>query len=443
MDIRRKLMAGFLALLMMLSTVTAAAADETDDAADYIRQLMSYYIHYGEAAKTDMDCLIYALSEIDLNQARAWASIMEYWRYANDEMPLYPGVLPDGLPKDDSLCIVVLGFALNPDGSMRKELIGRLETALASAEKYPNAYVLCTGGGTASSNKATTEADSMAQWLTEKGIDAARIITENKSYSTVENAKYSCEILSRDYPQVTHLALVTSDYHLPRACLLFHTQMNLAACYEGKALLCVAANAAYQTGRTVRGFEQQLSDMQALTGVYVEDAPKPELSRLECILVSGRAQSVSGRELELKVVAYYDTGLYRDVSGAVKYSGFDLAGIGNQTVTITYEENGIRAVTTAELEMLPPETELPTEPPTQPPTEAPTEPPVTEPEPEEPAGFLAGNWLVLSVCIITLLAVAEVLVVLRLRKVGKLLKEAKEAEKEEPLPADDSPIEYV
>ena len=50
---------------------------------------------------------------------------MDYWSYANNEMILYPDVLPEGLPKDDSLCIVVLGYELAPDGSMKKELIGR------------------------------------------------------------------------------------------------------------------------------------------------------------------------------------------------------------------------------------------------------------------------------------------------------------------------------
>lgn len=55
---------------------------------------------------------------------------------------MYNDVLPDGLPDTDELCIVVLGFQLNPDGSMRDELINRLNVALRSAEKYPNAYIV-------------------------------------------------------------------------------------------------------------------------------------------------------------------------------------------------------------------------------------------------------------------------------------------------------------
>ena len=64
-----------------------------------------------------------------------------------------------------------------------QELADRLNVALASAEKYPNAYILCTGGGTASKNAKVTEAGQMAQWLTDRGISQERIITETvKAY---------------------------------------------------------------------------------------------------------------------------------------------------------------------------------------------------------------------------------------------------------------------
>ncbi len=448
MKTRRKLLATLLAMLLIISLSITVAADEQDDAADYIRQIVNYYRYHQDAAATDIDCLIYELSEIDLDQAQAWASIMDYWSYANHDMILYPGILPEGLPKDDSLCIVVLGYELTPDGSMKKELIGRLETALASAEKYPNAYIVCTGGGTADKNKTVTEAGVMAQWLIEHGVAAERIITEKKSYSTVQNAKYTYEILSQNYPQVTHLALVTSDYHLPRASLLFHAQATLAAAETDAPLLCIAANAAYKSGRIGKeSFDSQVSDLVQLSKVNINDMAKPELSKLDCILVSGNAQSFSGLELDLHVIAYYDTGLYRDVTNRAKYSGIDLASVGFQNVTVTYQEGGILASATVEIEMLPPETE----PPTVPPTEAPTEPetlPPTEPQITEPAEsfsiveFYEENWLATPVTLIVLLVVAEVLIVIRLVKVKKQEKAAKAAE-EEQLPDDDSPLEYV
>ena len=165
MTIRRKWIAAVLVLVLMLSMARTVSAKENKDTEDYIRQIVNYYQHYQDSAKTDIDCLIYELSEIDLAQAQAWASIIDYWTYANNDMVLYPGVLPDGLPKDDSLCIVVMGYYLKPDGSMRDELYERLKVTLAFAEQYPNSYVLVTGGGTAAENNKVTEASEMAKDL--------------------------------------------------------------------------------------------------------------------------------------------------------------------------------------------------------------------------------------------------------------------------------------
>lgn len=444
MSIRRKLFAVILMLVMILSMAGTVSAEKSDDAADYVRQIVNYYRHHQDAAKTDINCLIYELSEVDLEQAQAWASIIDYWSYVNSDMRLYPGVLPDGLPQDDSVCIVVLGFELYSGGSMRPELIGRLETALKSAEKYPNAFIACTGGGTAKNNKTVTEAGQMAQWLMDKGIAAERIIIEDKSLSTVTNAQYTCDILAESYPQVTHLALITSDYHLPRAALLFHTQATLAAATDDAPLLAVAANAAYETGSTTReSFDTQLNNLLQLTGVDINKMAKPELSKLDCILVSGSAQCVSGEELKLKVVAYYDTGLYRDVTRRVEYDGLDPTSLGMQTVTVIYKEGDISVSSTVEIEMLPPATE----PPTEPPTEPVTEPPVTEPAPEEVADKPSNRWLIWPLAAIVILGIAEILVLIRLIKIRRLQKAAKaeeeEVAKEAALPDDDSPLEYV
>ena len=59
--------------------------------------------------------------------------------------------------------MVVLGYQLNADGTMRDELLERLRVAKASAEKYPNAYIVCTGGPTAYEDKTVTEAGRMAE----------------------------------------------------------------------------------------------------------------------------------------------------------------------------------------------------------------------------------------------------------------------------------------
>ena len=427
---------------MLLSVAVPVSAEKNEDAEAYVKQLVNYYRTHQDRAKTDINCLIYALNEVDSEQAQAWASIMEYWSYVNSDMTIYPGVLPDGLPKGNNLCIVVLGYGLAADGTMRKELVGRLETALESIKKYPNALIVCTGGATAENNPHVTEAGLMAQWLRSCGVDKNRIIIEDQSYSTVGNARYTCQILADNYPQVTHLALVTSDYHLPRASLLFHAQATLMALEENLVPMCVAANAAFETNRSgPESFDSQLSNLLQLSRVDISGMEEPQLSKLESILVSGISQYKAGEELNLRVMAYYDTGLYQDVTRRATYTEIDPTTAGMQDITVSYEEGGITATSTVQIEMLIPEVTVPT----VPATEISTEPSATEPAPKNDASdFLTNRWLIMPLIIIALLLIAETLIIIRLIILKKQEKAAKAAEEEDDkLPDDDSPLEYI
>ena len=158
--------------------------------------------------------------------------IINYWHEANADDYVNLSYLPDDLADDNSLCLMVLGFGLNKDGSMRQELIDRLNLALDCVEQYPNAFIAVTGGGTASENPSATEAGAMAEWLMENGIAEDRIIIENKSKTTVENAVFTYKIITSEYPQIKNIAVITSDYHIPMACTLFNAQFLLAAYNE-------------------------------------------------------------------------------------------------------------------------------------------------------------------------------------------------------------------
>ena len=185
MKIRRLLFAGLLCfslLLGVLSPVQAAAE------APIVRQLINYFRYHQEAAETDIRRLLQDLEEISPEKADCWTAIMEDWLWTETDLDLRSGVLPEDLPDDDSLCIVVLGYQLSSDGKMKAELVGRMEVALKAAQQYPNAYIIVTGGATASSNKSATEAGRMAAWLRNKGIASSRIIEETKAYSTEANA---------------------------------------------------------------------------------------------------------------------------------------------------------------------------------------------------------------------------------------------------------------
>ena len=201
---------------------------------------------YGAEADSRINGLLTELSAEDPSAGTRWKTIMDLWRSPELGRPLCYGVLPDGLPDTDELCLVVLGFQLEPDGTMKDELIGRLNVALASAEKYPNAYIVCTGGGTAAENEAATEAGEMAKWLIANGVSEDRVIVEDRSLTTAQNAIFTYDILTERYPEVSRLAIVSSDYHVATGELLFAAESILRAEKPGEERLRVVSNAAWK-----------------------------------------------------------------------------------------------------------------------------------------------------------------------------------------------------
>ena len=238
----KKLLLFFLVLLFTVP----AGAEENLTAQDLIEEMVVYYGTYGEEASSRISALLDELETIDADKATRWKSIMDLWQSVNSDLTVNEEILPDGLPDTDELCIVILGFQLNPDGSMKDELIERLKVVLACADKYPNAYVICTGGGTASENSSATEAGKMAEWLKENGISPERIIVEDQSLTTAQNAIFSLDILEKRYPQVSHLAIVSSDYHIATGVLLFGAEATLRAEMAGKETITVLSNAAWK-----------------------------------------------------------------------------------------------------------------------------------------------------------------------------------------------------
>lgn len=197
--------------LILLLVPLPVRAEQTEQA--IVRDLIAYYFHWRDQAAAEIENQLNTLSSLDPEKGEQWRELMTSWAWINEEMPVYSDILPDGLPEDDSLCIVVLGFGLEADGSMKPELISRMEVALESAEKYPESYVLCTGGETAR-EPGISEAGQMGNWLLAKGLPHNRLILEDASLSTTANAKNSMELLWRDYPQVKSIVIVSSDYHI-------------------------------------------------------------------------------------------------------------------------------------------------------------------------------------------------------------------------------------
>jgi len=276
------------AVMFLLSAVPAFAENtrEQTDEAQLIKDLILYYGCHGEAAVEEINDLLSALKESSPSAGKLWEDIMDYWKYTNTDLVINMKNPPEGLSEDDSLALVILGGALNADGSMRDELLGRLQVGLDFAKKYPNAYVVCTGGATAKENKDVTEAGQMGAWLLEHGLEKNRLILEDRSLSTIDNAQYTMEILHKEYPQVAALAIVSSDYHIARAVLLFETA-SLMKAYEVRVVSNCASSAPDKnyTDDYLRGWQMynmlQWIGEKDLAWQYVHDPdnfPRPVLA---------------------------------------------------------------------------------------------------------------------------------------------------------------------
>ena len=243
--LRRLAAAGMLCVLIALAGCGKPAADPKR-VEKIVEEIAVDYGTYGAEAKDRTDTLIKELSGINPDAGTRWRAILDLWMSPELGKPLHYDVLPDGLPDTDELCVVVLGFQLNPDGSMKEELVQRLTVALHSLEKYPNAYVVCTGGGTAAENASASEAGEMAKWLEANGIAKEKIIVEDTSVTTAQNAIFTYDILTSLYPSVKKLAIVSSDYHIATGELLFRAEAALRANAPGNEKLEVVSNAAWK-----------------------------------------------------------------------------------------------------------------------------------------------------------------------------------------------------
>ena len=108
--------------------------------------------------------------------------------------------------------IVILGYGLNPDGTMRAILRRRVLTGLVVAQSFPQSPIIVTGGNP---QNGKTEAGQMRGMLQLLGFPADRIIVEDKANSTVQNAQFSVPLAKE--AGTSGIILVTSTTHQGRA----------------------------------------------------------------------------------------------------------------------------------------------------------------------------------------------------------------------------------
>lgn len=108
--------------------------------------------------------------------------------------------------------VVILGYGLNPNGTMRTILRRRVLTGLTVAQFFPRSPVIVTGGNP---QNGRTEAGQMRMMLLLLGFPDNRIIVEDRANSTVQNAQFSVPLAKQ--ADTSGIILVTSTTHQGRA----------------------------------------------------------------------------------------------------------------------------------------------------------------------------------------------------------------------------------
>ena len=120
--------------------------------------------------------------------------------------------------------VVVLGCKVKGDVPSLM-LRRRLEAACTYLEEHPE--VMCIVSGGQGAGEKISEAQAMQTYLIEKGIDAERILMEDKSTNTEENLAFSKNILEEN--GLGNAALIVTDgFHQYRASL-FAEELGLDA----------------------------------------------------------------------------------------------------------------------------------------------------------------------------------------------------------------------
>jgi len=115
--------------------------------------------------------------------------------------------------------LIILGAGLNGD-KLSWTLWERVDKGLRILQVNKDMRVVVSGGK--GPGEWITEAEAMQRYLVEKGIAKERIIKEEQSTSTMENFRYSREILEQQssYEPSEPVLVITNDFHMFRSKIL-------------------------------------------------------------------------------------------------------------------------------------------------------------------------------------------------------------------------------
>ncbi len=131
------------------------------------------------------------------------------------------------IPEYNKDFVIILGSKINQDGTLPPLLKGRCDKAIEFGKKqYENnkkkiVYIPSGGKG---KDEVISEAEAMKRYLLDNGIKEKQIIIENKSTSTIENMRFSKNIID-SVNNDAKISFSTTNYHVFRS--------GVIACEQG------------------------------------------------------------------------------------------------------------------------------------------------------------------------------------------------------------------
>ena len=119
----------------------------------------------------------------------------------------------------DPQIMVILGCQVKSWGPSIL-LQDRLDKALDYLEEHPDMTVVVSGGQ--GPDEHITEAQAMYDYLVAHGVNGEQILLEEESHNTVQNLKYTRELLeSEGYDLTADIVVVSNGFHLTRVQMLW------------------------------------------------------------------------------------------------------------------------------------------------------------------------------------------------------------------------------
>ncbi|WP_010243484.1 YdcF family protein [Acetivibrio cellulolyticus] len=114
--------------------------------------------------------------------------------------------------------VIILGGGVK-GGELSKTLQFRLDKGIEFLKEHPDLKVVVTGGK--GFGETISEGEAMCNYLLQNNIPEDKIIVESEATSTMENFKYTKQILEKQTGKSNYKVMViTSDFHMLRSKIL-------------------------------------------------------------------------------------------------------------------------------------------------------------------------------------------------------------------------------